>query len=55
MAIDKEKILTAWHHRKTRQYVLVTLAAFLLVGVLGFFAAPPLVKSLLVEKLAAIL
>jgi hypothetical protein len=53
MATSKEKILSLWQHRKTKPYLLRALAVFVLVGALGFFAVPPLVKSLLVEKLAA--
>ena len=55
MTIDKKKILSMWQHRKARQYVLGALAAFALVGVLGIVAAPPLVKSLLSDRLAATL
>jgi hypothetical protein len=50
--MTSKKILSLWQHRKARLYALCVLGVFVAVGVLGFFAAPPLVKSLLVDRLA---
>lgn len=49
--IDKTAITTAIRSPKTKKYGLRILAAFLVVGILGFFVLPPIVKSLLLDKL----
>lgn len=49
--IDKAKLQTVIHSPKTKRYVLRFLVAFVVIGVLGFFVLPPLVKSVLLEHL----
>jgi len=49
--IDKTAITTAIRSPKTKKYGLRILAAFLVVGILGFFVLPPIVKSVLLDKL----
>ena len=50
--IDKARLLVILHSPRTRKNALRFLAAFLLVGVLGFVVLPPIVKSLLLDRLA---
>ena len=53
--INKTSIATVLQSPKTRKIGLRVLVAFALVGVLGFFVLPPIVKSIALEKLAAAL
>ncbi len=50
--IDKEKIQTALQSPKTRKYGVRLAIAFVLVGVLGFLVLPPIVKSVMLDKLS---
>ena len=50
--IDKVKLQTVLHSPKTRKYGLRFLVAFVLVGVVGFFVLPPLLKSVLLDQLS---
>jgi len=49
--IDKAKLQALAKSPKTKKYTLRIFLAFVLVGVLGFFVLPPLVKSLLLDQL----
>jgi hypothetical protein len=49
--IDKTAITTALHSPKAKKYGLRFLVAFCAIGLLGFFVLPPIVKSILLEKL----
>lgn len=49
--IDKTAVLTTLRSPRAKKYGLRTLVVVATIGVLGFFALPPLVKSLVVEKL----
>jgi uncharacterized protein involved in outer membrane biogenesis len=49
--IDKFAISAALRSPKTKKYVLRAIVAFVVIGILGFLVLPPLVKSLLIEKL----
>lgn len=53
--IDKTKILAGLRGPKTRRYGLRFLIAVAVVGVLGFFVLPPIVKSVLLDQLGAAL
>jgi hypothetical protein len=53
--IDKTAISNVLRSPKTKKYGLRVLVMFLLIGGLGFFALPPLVKSLLVSQLGEVL
>jgi hypothetical protein len=53
--IDKSAITTALRSPKTKKHGLRALVAFLAIGILGFFVLPPIVKSVLLEKLGAAL
>ena len=50
--IDKAKLEALAKSPKTKRYTLRTVLAFVLVGVLGFFVLPPLVKSVLLDQLS---
>ena len=50
--IDKAKLEALAKSPKAKKYTLRTLLAFVLVGVLGFFVLPPLVKSVLLDQLS---
>jgi hypothetical protein len=50
--IDKTAITTSLRSPKTKKYGLRVLLVFFAIGVLGFFVLPPLVKSILLEKLS---
>jgi uncharacterized protein involved in outer membrane biogenesis len=50
--IDKAAIDAVIRSPKTKKYGLRALLAFAVIGVFGFFVLPPLVKSILLEKLA---
>jgi uncharacterized protein involved in outer membrane biogenesis len=49
--IDKAKLQTVLKSPRTKKYALRSLLAFVVVGVLGFFVLPPLIKSTLQEQL----
>jgi hypothetical protein len=49
--IDKTAIVSALRSPKAKKYGLRALIAFVVIGIFGFFVLPPLVKSLLLEKL----
>lgn len=49
--INKEKLQTVIQSPKTKKYGLRLLLAIVLVGVIGFFVLPPIVKSVLLDKL----
>jgi uncharacterized protein involved in outer membrane biogenesis len=49
--IDKLAISAALRSPKTKKYGLHAIVAFVVIGILGFFVLPPIVKSLLIEKL----
>ena len=49
--IDKAKFQALVKSPKTRKYTLRIVLAFVIVGVLGFFVLPPLVKSVLLDQL----
>jgi hypothetical protein len=49
--IDKAKLQALVQSPKTKKYTLRIVLAFVFVGVLGFFALPPLVKSVLLDQL----
>jgi len=53
--IDKTAISNMLRSPKTKKYGLRVLVTFLLIGVLGFFVLPPLVKLLLVKQLGEVL
>lgn len=55
MMIDKAKLQTVLHSPKTKKYALRLVIAFVVIGVLGFFVLPPLVKSVLLEQLGKVL
>ena len=50
--IDKAKLEALAKSPKTKKYTLRILLTFVLVGVLGFFVLPPLVKSVLLDQLS---
>ena len=50
--IDKAKFQTVLYSPKTRKYGLRFFAAFVVVGIVGFFALPPLLKSVLLDQLS---
>lgn len=50
--IDKTAITTALRSPRTKKYGLRALVTFVAIGILGFFVLPPLVKSILLDKLA---
>ena len=52
MKVDKAEIQRALRSPKTRRYGLWIVAAFVLFGVLGFFAFPPLVRHVAVNQLS---
>lgn len=49
--IDKAKLKASLQSARTRKYALRTLLAVLAFSVLGFFVLPPIVKSILLDKL----
>lgn len=49
--IDKAKLQALVQSPTTKKYTLRIVLAFVFVGVLGFFALPPLVKSVLLDQL----
>ncbi len=49
--INKEKLQTVIQSPRTKKYGLRLLIAIVLVGVIGFFVLPPIVKSVLLDKL----
>ena len=49
--IDKAKLQTLVKSPKTKKHALRIVLAFVIVGVLGFFVLPPLVKSVLLDQL----
>ena len=49
--IDNVKFQTVLHSPITKKYTLRLVFAFVVVGLLGFFVLPPLVKSMLLEQL----
>ncbi|MBL8414258.1 MAG: DUF748 domain-containing protein [Propionivibrio sp.] len=49
--IDSAKLQTVLHSQKTKKYAWRFVIAFFVIGVLGFFVLPPLVKSMLLEQL----
>ncbi|WP_301103451.1 DUF748 domain-containing protein [Propionivibrio sp.] len=53
--LNKAKLQAVLNSQKTKKYALRVLLAFVIVGVLGFFVLPPLVKSTLLEQLGKIL
>ena len=50
--IDKAKIQALAQSPQTKKYTLRIVLAFVFIGVLGFFALPPLVKSVLLDQLS---
>lgn len=50
--MDKAKLQTVLRSPRTRRYAYRFVVAFVLIGVLGFFVLPPLVKSTLLERLS---
>ena len=48
--IDKAKVLGALQSARLKKYVLRTVVAFALIGVIGFLVLPPLVKYVVVTK-----
>ena len=50
--IDKAKLQTFISSPKTKKYALRTVFTIALIGVLGFFVLPPLVKSVLLDQLS---
>ena len=50
--IDKARALVPRHLPRIKKYALRIAAVVAFIGVVGFFALPPLVKSLLAEQLA---
>jgi hypothetical protein len=50
--IDKIAISTALRSPKTKKYGLRAIVVFVVIGILGFFVLPLVVKPLLIEKLA---
>ena len=53
--IDKEKLLTILRSARTRKYGLRFLITLAVIGVLGFLVLPPIVKSVLLDKLSVAL
>lgn len=53
--IDKTKILAGLRSPKARRYGLRFLIAAAVVGILGFFVLPPIVKSVLLDQLGSAL
>jgi len=53
--IDKTALANVLRSPRTKKHGLRALAAFLLVGVLGFLVLPPVVKSVLVGQLSEVL
>ncbi|MBI4739980.1 MAG: DUF748 domain-containing protein [Betaproteobacteria bacterium] len=49
--IDKSAVLTALRSPAAKKHGLRAFAAVVAIGLLGFFALPPLLKSILVDKL----
>ncbi len=49
--IDKSAVLTALRSPAAKKYGVRVFAAVVAIGLLGFFALPPLVESILVDKL----
>ena len=48
--IDKAKVLGALQSARLKKYLLRTVVAFVLIGVVGFLVLPPLVKYVVVTK-----
>jgi hypothetical protein len=49
--IDKARLQSVYRSPKTKKYGLRVLVAIAVIGLLGFFVLPPIVKSTLIEKL----
>ena len=49
--IDKAKLQTTLHSKKTKKYGVRILFAFVFVGIIGFFVLPTLLKSVLLDQL----
>lgn len=52
---NRTQFLAALSSPKTRRYGLRLLLAFALIGVIGFFVLPPIVKSVMLDKLGVAL
>ena len=50
--IDKAKLLAILHSARTRMYCKRGLITLLIIGLLGFVVLPPIVKSVLLDKLS---
>lgn len=55
MIVNKERLLSVAKSPRTRKYGLRVIFLAVLVGLLGFFVFPPVVKSTLLEKLGEFL
>src|SRR5215470_2559166 len=55
LAAARERAVAAYHSRRVRKYLLIAAIAVAVFGLLGFFAAPPIIRSQIETRASAAL